>query len=406
MAIVEAIINKHTDSWTWLEQALDAAQFSFFEDLPDSCTSALGCYNHRTGEAWLSLDALRIEHESYNRYDGPSSSDIVLHELAHAHARSTSQGTELLGQFVTHYAGCRSDRDGLSTDQLAEELLADTMAIAAMRATEDPSQPRIFDTRSFVESDYGYFRTGGFDGCLANSDGPDPVLVDAVYAATFDCSSEHAFDVFKANQDPYVLTRPSHNEQSILKVCDGDDTAVGTNQASPEDSGSSEGTGSVSAAAATSEPPPECNDINPVDYDVDPSLAGVHALGFVTLEEQPATFAGYAGCPLIVNFFASWCVPCVTEMPDFERFWNAHGAQVAVLGLAANDRLEDAIAMVADRGVTYRAGLDEGELFIDFGGLGMPTTVFVSPEGQILETHSGLLTLDDITARAEEHFGL
>ena len=152
--------------------------------------------------------------------------------------------------------------------------------------------------------------------------------------------------------------------------------------------------------------PAACSDIDPAEHSVDSSLADVHALGFVTLDEQPAAFSGYAGCPLIVNFFASWCVPCIIEMPDFERFWNEHGARVAVLGLAANDRLEDAIATVAERGVTYPTGLDEGELFIDFGGLGMPTTVFVSPEGQILETHSGLLTLEDITTRAQEHFGL
>ena len=158
--------------------------------------------------------------------------------------------------------------------------------------------------------------------------------------------------------------------------------------------------------AETAEAPVACNDIDPAEHSVDPNLADVHALGFVTLDEQPAAFSGYAGCPLIVNFFASWCEPCATEMPDFERFWNQHGAQVAVLGLAANDRLEDAIATVADRGVTYPTGLDEGELFIDFGGLGMPTTVFVSPEGQILDTHSGLLTLHDITTRAQEHFDL
>lgn len=192
---------------------------------------------------------------------------------------------------------------------------------------------------------------------------------------------------------------------------EGGEAAADTSQASSVDSASEDGAatgadGSVSTSAAASAPPPACNDIDPVEHDVDPGLTGVHALGFVTLEEQPAAFAGYAGCPLIVNFFASWCVPCVTEMPDFERFWNTHGAQVAVLGLAANDRLEDAIATVADRGVTYPTGLDEGELFIDFGGLGMPTTVFVSPLGEILETHSGLLTLDDITTRAEEHFGL
>lgn len=164
----------------------------------------------------------------------------------------------------------------------------------------------------------------------------------------------------------------------------------------------------TSADTAEPEPaaPPACSDIRPVEHSVEPGLDGVHALGFVTLDEEPAAFSGYVGCPLIVNFFASWCVPCVTEMPDFERFWNTHGMTVAVLGLAANDRLEDAIETVAERGVTYPTGLDEGELFIDFGGLGMPTTVFVSPDGEILETHSGLLTLDDITTRAEEHFGL
>ena len=158
--------------------------------------------------------------------------------------------------------------------------------------------------------------------------------------------------------------------------------------------------------ADVEEAPPACNEIDPAEHSVDPSLTDVHALGFVTLDEQPAAFSGYVGCPLIVNFFASWCVPCVVEMPDFERFWNEHGTRVAVLGLAANDRLEDAIVTVADRGVTYPTGLDEGELFIDFGGLGMPTTVFVSPDGQILDTHSGLLTLHDITTRAQEHFGL
>ncbi len=191
---------------------------------------------------------------------------------------------------------------------------------------------------------------------------------------------------------------------------EGGEAAADSGQSSSVDASTADGAATDAAASVSTatapEPPPACSDIDPVEHDVDARLTGVHALGFVTLEEQPAAFAGYEGCPLIVNFFASWCGPCVTEMPDFERFWNEYGTQVAVLGLAANDRLEDAIATVIDRGVTYPTGLDEGELFIDFGGLGMPTTVFVSPEGQILETHSGLLTLEDITTRAEEHFGL
>lgn len=230
MAIVQAIISEHSGTWTWVEPALDAAQFSFFEELPDSCASDLGCYNHRTGEAWLSLGALRIERESYSRYEGPSTSDIVLHELAHAYARSTSQGKELLSHFMIHYAGCRSDREGLGTDRLAEELLADSMAIAAARATEDPSGLSLSSLIRLpgpAEPGYGYFREGGFDGCLAGSNGPDPALVEAIYATTFNCESEHALDVFEANQSLYVLVTPSDNERSILETCYGVDCHAG-----------------------------------------------------------------------------------------------------------------------------------------------------------------------------------
>ncbi|WP_423915905.1 hypothetical protein [Candidatus Poriferisodalis sp.] len=219
MEIVETIVEEHTETWNWLDPALNAAQLNFFEELPASCASAIGCYNYATGEVWLSLDALRIEHKSYNPYEGPSSSDIVLHELAHAYTRSTSEGRQLLSQFIAHYAGCRSDRDGLSTDRLAVELIADTMAIAAMRTTEDPSRMSIINTRALGELDYGYFREGGFDGCLTDSREPDPALVEGIYATAFNCESEHALDVFEANHE--LALGLSVNELTILKTCYG-----------------------------------------------------------------------------------------------------------------------------------------------------------------------------------------
>ena len=56
---VVAIIERHSDAWPWVVPAIDVAQLSFFEDLPSVCDSASGCYNHATGDIWLSLDALR-----------------------------------------------------------------------------------------------------------------------------------------------------------------------------------------------------------------------------------------------------------------------------------------------------------------------------------------------------------
>ena len=170
MERVEAIVEEHSDAWPWVLLALDVAQMSFFEKLPAECENAIGCYNHATGDIWLSLVALR----------GGVPSEIVLHELAHAFTRSYPAGEELLDRFADHYAGC-SIRS-LDPSHLASELLADTMAMVA--ATEG----------SYLPTNFGYFG-GVFAGCLADSSRPDGVLVQDVYSALFNCDSDLALDI-------------------------------------------------------------------------------------------------------------------------------------------------------------------------------------------------------------------
>lgn len=132
---------------------------------------------------------------------------------------------------------------------------------------------------------------------------------------------------------------------------------------------------------------------------------GAHAFSFVGFDGSAGSLSGYAGCALLVNFFASWCSPCVAEMPDFEEFWQRHGHQVAVLGLARNDSVADATQMIAATGVTYPTGIDDADLYEAFGALGMPTTVFVSPDGAILDVYSGLMTADLIYEFTNRYFG-
>ena len=54
----------------------------------------------------------------------------------------------------------------------------------------------------------------------------------------------------------------------------------------------------------------------------------------------------------LINFFASWCAPCVKEMPDFEKLHTNHGEHVTVLGLAVEGR-RPALELVRSTGVTY-----------------------------------------------------
>ena len=130
---------------------------------------------------------------------------------------------------------------------------------------------------------------------------------------------------------------------------------------------------------------------------------GVHQLKFSTFEGGETSFSSFAGKPLIVNFFASWCAPCVKEMPDFEKLHTNHGEHVTVLGLAVEGR-RPALELVRSTGVTYSIGLDESDLLIELGGFAMPTTVFISNDGQILESHSGVINYAGLISRLESFF--
>lgn len=140
-----------------------------------------------------------------------------------------------------------------------------------------------------------------------------------------------------------------------------------------------------------------------VDTDLDDgaAVAGAGAsesdFSYATPDGQTVQFADLTDGPVVINFFASWCPSCIAEMPDFEAVFQEFGGEVEFLGLAMQDRTEAAVELVGETGVTYPIGLDpEGEIFAQFGGLGMPTTVFVGADGTIERVHSGQLSAEGL----------
>jgi cytochrome c biogenesis protein CcmG/thiol:disulfide interchange protein DsbE len=112
--------------------------------------------------------------------------------------------------------------------------------------------------------------------------------------------------------------------------------------------------------------------------------------------------------PVVINFFASWCVPCVEEMPAFERVHQALGDQVTFVGMANRERTPaDALAIVASTGVTYPAFDDpDASAITYFGGLGMPTTVFIDASGQVVDVNSGEMDEAELRAKVADLFGI
>lgn len=115
----------------------------------------------------------------------------------------------------------------------------------------------------------------------------------------------------------------------------------------------------------------------------------------------------HAGTPLVVNFWASWCGPCIAEMPDLEAVHQAVGDQVTFVGVNTQDSPDRAAELVDETGVTYALVRDPtGSLSQSFGVFGMPSTFYVDADGRIVGRHTGLLTRDALLEDLREHLGV
>lgn len=143
------------------------------------------------------------------------------------------------------------------------------------------------------------------------------------------------------------------------------------------------------------------------DAAADTALGDLPATEFEMSDGTRATFADFRGEPLVVNFFASWCAPCRAEMPDFEAVHQEVGDRVSFLGFDLQDTRSAGAELVELTGVTYPWALDpDGDIYRAFEGFGMPTTVYVSPEGEVLGKENGAINADILREKIEEHFGV
>jgi thiol-disulfide isomerase/thioredoxin len=107
------------------------------------------------------------------------------------------------------------------------------------------------------------------------------------------------------------------------------------------------------------------------------------------------------GRPVFLNFWASWCVPCIEEMPDIDAAAREH-PDVLFLGVAVEDDPDAARRFAADVGVSYLLAIDETESIIPkYPIFGLPTTWVISSDGQILAKVTGQLQPSQIADLVE-----
>lgn len=139
---------------------------------------------------------------------------------------------------------------------------------------------------------------------------------------------------------------------------------------------------------------------HPPDTNVASAMVGKSAPQFAAQAAVPG-IAGLSsadlkdGRPKLVNFFASWCVPCVAEAPVLTELKNEG---VPIVGIAVRDRPEDLARFLTDNGSPFeRIGADpRSSVQLAWGSGGVPETFLVDGRGVIRMQHIGPIQSDEV----------
>ncbi|MBC8195677.1 MAG: TlpA family protein disulfide reductase [Acidimicrobiia bacterium] len=110
------------------------------------------------------------------------------------------------------------------------------------------------------------------------------------------------------------------------------------------------------------------------------------------------------GRPIVVNLWATWCAPCLEEMPDLEAVHRERGDEIRFVGLNISDSPVRAAQRIEEIGITYLLGQDpDGGFVAALGAVGLPTTAFINRSGELVRVHQGQLDYDGLRAAIDEY---
>ena len=121
---------------------------------------------------------------------------------------------------------------------------------------------------------------------------------------------------------------------------------------------------------------------------------------FDSTSGQTVRLSSFKGHPVILNFWASWCVPCNTETPLLQKTWQQHQADgIVFIGIDYQDQQQAAEQFLQKYHITYPTGPDSsGSISVDYAVSNVPATIFIDRSGVVVRQHLGPVTakiLDD-----------
>jgi len=111
------------------------------------------------------------------------------------------------------------------------------------------------------------------------------------------------------------------------------------------------------------------------------------------LNGEKIYLSDYEGSVVIINFWATWCVPCRLEMPLFQSRFAEDPRELMVLAVNSQDSLEDMKAFIKELNLLFQVLKDsENDVHRRYLVRGFPTTFIVDPDGILRDQHIGIIT--------------
>lgn len=140
-----------------------------------------------------------------------------------------------------------------------------------------------------------------------------------------------------------------------------------------------------------------------------PLKAGNKAPDFTAelIDGSSLALSDLKGKPVIINFWATWCGPCVREMPAFERLKENYGDDIGIIAVNCGDDADTVKDFVDENGYTFPVALDENyEVAMLYPSNSIPYTVVLDANGKITHVSTGAYDTDTMYDRYKEALGL
>lgn len=142
---------------------------------------------------------------------------------------------------------------------------------------------------------------------------------------------------------------------------------------------------------------------------IDSPLIGRAAPSFVLREvgsNRAVPLESLRGKPAVINFWATWCVPCYEEHPILVSSAAQYGANVQFLGVVFDDEEPRILKFLSENGQSYPTLFDDGgKTAIAYGVYGVPETFFLDASGKIVAKHEGPLNAQDLAMKVRIAMG-